>query len=447
MAFALRQGAFEFRGCERVCMRKTRLQLKSAARFGVCVLLSALLACPGVVTPAFAEGEDATGGSSSTTETTNPSQSGDDQGSQDENVDSGDDASATDTDTANDKASSSSEKKKSSSKDKKKSSKSKKKKSSEDDVVSSAQLATAKQAIAQMESLTTDLETAYENLEEVKTKTKKLKKRVKKIKEETKDVEAQLVEARDTLNIWVKESYINGAVRYLSVMLGATSFEDFAGRLKLLEIIMDNEADALQRVKDLQENLDSKKKELVENLAEQKKLKKQATDEAKTVQENLTTQAKYFQALPKKVKKKVLAYDGVRNTINKAAGADGITVKTGSHPKVVTEALKYLGVKYVWGGETPSGFDCSGLTMYCYAKLGISLTHFARTQYDEGVHVAYTALMPGDLVFFGSDVESIHHVGIYMGDDKFIHAPQTGDVVKISTLSSRSDYVGACRPQ
>ena len=54
--------------------------------------------------------------------------------------------------------------------------------------------------------------------------------------------------------------------------------------------------------------------------------------------------------------------------------------------------------------------------------------------------------MPGDLVFFGETVASIHHVGIYMGSDKFIHAPHTGDVVKISTLSSRSDYIGACRP-
>ncbi|MGN0060164.1 MAG: C40 family peptidase, partial [Coriobacteriales bacterium] len=60
---------------------------------------------------------------------------------------------------------------------------------------------------------------------------------------------------------------------------------------------------------------------------------------------------------------------------------------------------------------------------------------------------AYEALMPGDLVFFGPSVEGIHHVGIYVGDGKYIQAPRTGDVVKVSSLSNRSDYVGACRPQ
>ncbi len=86
-------------------------------------------------------------------------------------------------------------------------------------------------------------------------------------------------------------------------------------------------------------------------------------------------------------------------------------------------------------------------TTYCYEQIGVHLTHFARSQYDEGVHIAYEALMPGDLVFFGPSVEGIHHVGIYVGDGKYIQAPRTGDVVKVSSLSNRSDYVGACRPQ
>ncbi len=112
------------------------------------------------------------------------------------------------------------------------------------------------------------------------------------------------------------------------------------------------------------------------------------------------------------------------------------------HPEAATIALRYLGVPYVWGGATPSGFDCSGLVMYVYAQLGISLPHYAAAQYAMGQAVARNELQPGDLVFF----DNLNHVGIYIGGGQFVHAPQTGDVVKISTLASFGDsYVGARR--
>jgi cell wall-associated NlpC family hydrolase len=112
------------------------------------------------------------------------------------------------------------------------------------------------------------------------------------------------------------------------------------------------------------------------------------------------------------------------------------------HPEAATIALRYLGVPYVWGGASPDGFDCSGLVMYVYAQLGISLPHFAAAQYGMGTPVARSDLQPGDLVFF----DGLNHVGIYIGDGQLVHAPQTGDVVKISSLSDFGDsYVGARR--
>lgn len=426
-------------------MRNRRLQVKVALRAGVAVALSALLVCPGTTLSAFAEGEplvatedEATLPAEGDAAAEDPTQ---DVTADDETPDAG-----SPDDTPADAASAPAAKK--AKKGKGAAAKaSKKKDDGADEAVSKKQLTKAERAIAKMTSLTTDLEMAYEDLNEVNDQVDKLKKRIKKLKASVGDVQGDLTDAKENLSIWVKESYVNGQVRYLSVLLGATSFEDFASRMKLLDIIVDNEVSAVERVRKLQSNLTSKQQELTANLVLQKQLKAEATEKAEAVQSSLAAQAKYFEGLPEKVKKKVLAYDGVVGTLNTAAGDDGVTTTSGAHPEVVTEALKYLGVKYVWGGETPAGFDCSGLTMYCYAKLGISLTHFARTQYDEGVHVSYKALMPGDLVFFGSSVNTIHHVGIYMGNDKYIHAPQTGDVVKISTLSSRSDYVGACRPQ
>ncbi|MEY4226730.1 MAG: hypothetical protein RL190_1487 [Actinomycetota bacterium] len=111
--------------------------------------------------------------------------------------------------------------------------------------------------------------------------------------------------------------------------------------------------------------------------------------------------------------------------------------------QAVSVAMQYLGTPYVWGGESPSGFDCSGLTKYAYAQVGVGLSHFTGAQWNEGVRVPADQLLPGDLVFFRAD---LGHMGMYIGGGQYIHAPQTGDVVKISSMSDRSDYQGAVRP-
>jgi cell wall-associated NlpC family hydrolase len=104
-------------------------------------------------------------------------------------------------------------------------------------------------------------------------------------------------------------------------------------------------------------------------------------------------------------------------------------------------AKRYLGVPYIYGGASPGGFDCSGLVMYVYAQVGVSLPHNAAAMYSYGSPVAYGDLQAGDLVFFSG----LGHMGIYIGGGQFIHAPHTGDVVKISNMSDHGGYVGARR--
>ncbi len=105
---------------------------------------------------------------------------------------------------------------------------------------------------------------------------------------------------------------------------------------------------------------------------------------------------------------------------------------------VVETAKKYLGIPYVYGGTSPRGFDCSGLVQYVFKELGVSLNRVAADQTAHGTPITKDGLLPGDIVFFHntSKYDTINHVGIYVGDGNFIHAPQTGDVVKITTMAS-----------
>ena len=111
---------------------------------------------------------------------------------------------------------------------------------------------------------------------------------------------------------------------------------------------------------------------------------------------------------------------------------------------VVGIAGRYLGIPYVWGGASPSGFDCSGFVLYVFNQVGVSLPHHAASQYGYGTPVPKSALEPGDLVFF----DNLGHNGIYIGGGQFIHAPHTGDVVKISSLNDSwyaANWTGARR--
>ena len=120
-----------------------------------------------------------------------------------------------------------------------------------------------------------------------------------------------------------------------------------------------------------------------------------------------------------------------------------VSVPTGGtgagHSAAAQIALRYLGVPYRYGGSTPSGFDCSGLVMYVYAQLGISLPHYTVAQWSATQPISSPA--PGDLVFFNG----LGHVGIYIGGGRFVDAPHTGSVVRIDSIANFGGYDGARR--
>lgn len=122
----------------------------------------------------------------------------------------------------------------------------------------------------------------------------------------------------------------------------------------------------------------------------------------------------------------------------------------GTRQEIIDYAADLLGCKYVYGGTSPSGFDCSGFTQYVFAHFGVSLSHSSATQYSNSVRIKKSELKPGDLVFFSqtSGSSKVGHVGIYVGDGQFIHAASPGKGVRYDGLDDTyyvNHYIGCGR--
>lgn len=146
-------------------------------------------------------------------------------------------------------------------------------------------------------------------------------------------------------------------------------------------------------------------------------------------------------------KAKASSSAGAKSTSKSSKSSIPYAAPSSKGQQIVNEASKYLGVRYVYGGTSPSGFDCSGLVQYVCRKVGVSVNRSSRDQYKNGVAVSKSDLQPGDLVFF-SKGSGISHVGIYAGNGQVIHSPRPGKsvcYVALSSMCSYSTYVGARR--
>jgi peptidoglycan DL-endopeptidase CwlO len=117
------------------------------------------------------------------------------------------------------------------------------------------------------------------------------------------------------------------------------------------------------------------------------------------------------------------------------AQSSGSSNSTSSAQAAADAALDQVGTPYRWGGATPAGFDCSGLTSYAYAKAGVTIPRTSRMQYSETTSVSRSSLRPGDLVFYNSPVS---HVAIYIGDGEIVESPRSGLNVRVRKLADRT---------
>jgi len=289
--------------------------------------------------------------------------------------------------------------------------------------------------------------------------------------------EMDLADARRTLSDRVTSIYKHRGFGMLDVFLGARTFEDLVVRMDLAARISRSDAELVAAVKTAKAAVEESERALQQRQAEQLALQAEAASRASRIEADVANQQRFVGELEAEVQALIAAEqerqrqlaaerarlaaeaaarasrEGARSAANARAASDPSSLRAG-HPAVVEVALGFLGVPYVWGGSTPSGFDCSGLTQYCYSEVGVSIPRTSKSQYNAGQHIDRDRLdliKPGDLVFFGTDGDAnrVHHVGMYVGDGNYLHAPYTGAVVRVDSLtariSSRGDYVGASR--
>ncbi len=249
----------------------------------------------------------------------------------------------------------------------------------------------------------------------------------------------------------------------LAVILGAHSLDDLVARIEAADSVSHQDAAIIGQVISFQRQIVRRRAFLRHTRVEQRQLVAVRAASLQSANGRLAAERRLYASVKSQIAQLVSQQQARQlaaahqaqlalkpNTTFGQVGGPAATVPQGSVPggrfgQVASIAMQYLGVPYVWGGSSPSGFDCSGLVMYVYAQVGISLPHYTVAQWDypNAVSVPRDQLQPGDLVFF----DGLGHVGIYIGNGEFVHAPHTGAVVSIDSLSGwyASEFDGARR--
>ena len=269
--------------------------------------------------------------------------------------------------------------------------------------------------------------------------------------------------------------YTSGSATGLEIILGAASLSDLLSRLDTVDRVSSQDARVVHDIRGFRvevkrreaelrkaateqeavvSDLAAKRREIEAQLAERRQLLATIQTEIARLEEEERRRQERLQAQARERLADAGSSSGGGGNTSSApesaptpstGGGGGGNAGPARYGGVVGIAMQYLGVPYRWGGASPStGFDCSGFIMYVFAQVGVSLPHNAAMQYGYGSPVSRSELAPGDLVFFNG----LGHAGIYIGGGQFIHAPHTGDVVKISSLGDSwyaSTYVGARR--
>jgi peptidoglycan DL-endopeptidase CwlO len=303
---------------------------------------------------------------------------------------------------------------------------------------------------AEIEALDDELEKRTEAYNEMSIKLNQLNVRMADLRRELKEAEADHAQCLERFEDRICTLYKSGGRdQLLQMIVLADGVEDLYNRIRLVSTLADQDQDIIGDLEKSADKLDALLAEIDEYKGEQLTVRLQMDTVRGDIQAKLAGRqaaladidsqiaAVIEQERQRQLDEQERVQQALRNLINgtqQYAGplplTDDLTIN-----QFLETAVSYLGIPYVWGGDRPStGFDCSGFTSFVYAQHGIYLPHYSGYQAQMGYPVDPGDIQPGDLLAFG---DPVHHVGIYLGNDLFIHAPRTGDVIKISHLSER----------
>jgi len=345
-----------------------------------------------------------------------------------------------------------------------------------------AQQAHAKAVVAQINQIGRNLETVVQEYDAARLELQRVKTSLRRNEFALHVAKGNLRAAQKRLMNRVYSLYVNGAPSTIDVIAGAKSISQMIDRAESAQVLSNQDSALAQQAVSFEHSVQHRQQQLtklkqereatVAGLAAKRSQinsalarQKQLLASIHTTIEQLQQQEAQREARLKAEAEARLA--AARKAAAAAAAAQSApsvqspsnpTASSGvvpppvsvpvanpgiGHPQAASIALQYLGVPYVWGGASPSGFDCSGLVMYVYGRLGISLPHYTVAQWSATEPISMSQIQPGDLVFF----DGLGHVGIYIGNGQFVHAPHTGTVVQIASLSGyyASALVGARR--
>ena len=337
----------------------------------------------------------------------------------------------------------------------------------------SAKQAQAQSVLNQIQSLDGNLEHAIEAYNLANERLKEVKANLAENRRELGIARANLRQARAVLAEHAVAVYTStSGDSTLEVLIGPTSLDDFLSRVDTVGRVSDQGNLVLGEVVTFQNDVRARRARLKRAKARAAELVSERARQKASIESQLATRRSLLNSIRGEIVRMQAAERARQAELERRARAQATaaaaappvlatalnseTSSSASEPAiaatpapvaryggVVGIAMQYLGTPYVYGGASPSGFDCSGFVMYVYAQLGVSLPHNAAAQYGSGTPVDRSQLQPGDLVFFNG----LGHNGIYVGGGSFIHSPHTGDVVKISSLSGwyASTWVGARR--
>jgi cell wall-associated NlpC family hydrolase len=325
--------------------------------------------------------------------------------------------------------------------------------------------AQAQQVLAQIQQIDDSLGAAVESYNLANVQLKRIESDQLENRRQLKLTRANLKVAQDSLAARLVSAYTSTQDNStLSVLLGATSLDDLLNRIEAVNSTSRQDASIVQQVTSFKAAIQQHRAELRKAHSEQRTIVAQKAAQKQRIESQLASRRQLLSSIKGEIARIRAAEEAQQRQLAASArsrlagqqfpSADGVGVSASTpegsivappnvHGGVVGIAMQYLGVPYVWGGSSPRGFDCSGLVVYAFAQIGVSLPHSTYALWNVGSPVSRDQLQPGDLVFFSG----LGHMGIYIGNGQFIHAPHTGDVVKISSMSGyySSNYVGARR--